>query len=278
MFSFFKKNKSKNKSKNDLANNEKLNIISDVLDSTNLSEGSAEDLIQNILLMKEKKVSDIMIIRGDIIAVSDSISYKELLGLMINQGYSRLPVYKDNLDDIICIVHIRDVIANGDSGDKFQIDKVGREPLFISPFMGLLELLFEMRTEKIHMALVVDEFGGIDGLVTIEDLLEQIVGNIEDEHDKPVATDYLYKTKDALFVNSKYRLDTMEESLGKFLTEEEREECETIGGLIYSLAGQVPRKGSLIVHKTSGLKFEILDASARKVNYVKIHNINSINK
>ena len=189
---------------------------------------------------------------------------------MSEQAHSRIPVYRGTLDDIEGMVHIKDVLACLNLVQPLQLKDIVRRVLFVAPSMPILELLLQMRVTRVHMALVVDEFGGIDGLVTIEDLVEEIVGEIEDEHDED-GTPLIAERSDGSFdADSRVPLDEFEERVGQILTEEERsEDIDTLGGLVFFLAGRVPVRGEVIRHD-SGIEFEILDADPRRIRRMRI--------
>ena len=234
----------------------------------------ARAMLDKVLTVGALTVSDVMVPRADIVAVDVSISRDDLLNLIAEEAHSRMPVYRANLDDVLGMIHIKDMMASMASGDIYDTRKLLRKILFVAPSMRVLDLLLQMRMERIHMALVVDEYGGIDGLTTIEDLVEQIVGEIEDEHDVdegPLLTARLDGTYD---VDARLGLGEFEETIGQILTEEEREDgSETVGGLIFNLAGRVPTRGEVIWHEASGIEFEIIDADARRIRRVRICNI-----
>jgi CBS domain containing-hemolysin-like protein len=188
-------------------------------------------------------------------------------------GHSRLPVYGENLDDIIGVVHIKDVLPSIFEPEKFQLKRILREPVFVSPSIRLLDLLLQMRLARAHMVLVVDEFGGTDGLVTIEDLVEQIIGEIEDEHDVVRGPHLIERPDGTLIANARTTIEDFERRVGPILTEEEREaDIDTLGGLVTALADRVPARGELVTHP-SGIAFEVLDADPRRVKRLRVRNV-----
>lgn len=228
-------------------------------------------LLANILNLHDITVCDVMVPRADIVAVEIGTPLPELIKLMSAKGHSRMPVFRENLDDVCGMVHIKDVLAwTGSPKGNFHIAKIARQALFVAPSMRVLDLLLEMRLTRIHMAMVVDEFGGVDGLVTIEDLVEEIVGEIEDEHD-PQEAPLLVERSDGTFVASaRASVEEFESRVGSFLTDEERaEDIETLGGLVFLLADRVPGRGEVICH-SSGHEFEILDADPRRIKRLRI--------
>ena len=226
-------------------------------------------LLGNILELRNRTIRDVMIPRADIIGVETDISYRAVKDVIVKHGHSRLPVFNDSLDDTSGFIHAKDVLAWPSPPREFRPTKILRRILFVSPFMQVLELLLEMRAARSHMALVVDEFGGVDGLVTIEDLVEEIVGEIEDEHDNNNEPDLVVNSNGSYTADARVTLETVESHLGKFLNAEEREDMDTLGGLVFSVAGRVPIRGELIQHH-SGIEFEILEADPRKIKRLKL--------
>lgn len=234
----------------------------------------ARAMLDKVLTVGALTVSDVMVPRADIVAVDVTISQNDLLNLMAEEAHSRMPVYRDNLDEVLGMIHIKDMMASIASGEPFDTGKLLRKMLFVAPSMRVLDLLLQMRLDRIHMALVVDEYGGIDGLTTIEDLVEQIVGEIEDEHDVDEGPLLIARSDGNLDVDARLSLGEFEEAVGGLLTSEEREDdIDTVGGLIINLAGRVPTRGQVILHESSGVEFEITDADARRVRRVRVCNI-----
>tara|TARA_B100001093_G_scaffold394593_1_gene381354 strand:- start:50 stop:727 length:678 start_codon:yes stop_codon:yes gene_type:complete len=215
-----------------------------------------------------------MIPRIDIVSVAMSDDFDEIVKQLIKTNHSRVPVRNESLDDIVGILHIKDVLANLFLKEKQDIKSLLKKPIFVSPSISLLDLLYEMRVKRRHLALVVDEYGGIDGLVTIEDLVEELVGEIEDEHD--LSLEYrLDKMNDgSIIVDARITIDQLEDLFSSIRKEDLNDEIETLGGFIISIAGRVPVKGQVIKHSLSGFKFEILEADPRKVILVKIRGLN----
>jgi magnesium and cobalt transporter len=229
-------------------------------------------LLANVLDLRGCTVHDVMVPGADIVSVEANTSLAEVTQIMTQEGHSRLPVYRETLDDAMGMIHIKDVLAwRGDDKD-FLPSRVLRPVLFVAPSMQVLELLLEMRVKRSHMALVVDEFGGVDGLVTIEDLVEEIVGEIEDEHDRTDEPQLIRHDDGTLDADARVPVETLEEIVGAILTDEEREDVETLGGLVAALAGRVPIRGELIAHG-SGLEFEVVDADPRRVKRIKVRGL-----
>ncbi|MFM7420533.1 MAG: hemolysin family protein, partial [Alphaproteobacteria bacterium] len=199
-------------------------------------------LLGNVLRLRGITAYDVMVPRADIMAIPESHSLPETIALIQTEGHSRYPVYRDGLDDIIGMVHIKDVFAAVGKEEKaFALADVLRRPLFVVPSIPVLDLLLQMRQARVHMALVVDEYGGIDGLITIEDLVETIVGDISDEHDEVEAQQITERPDGALDLDARTPIAAFEEKLGNVLTDEERAaDIDTVGGLVFTLAGRVP--------------------------------------
>ncbi|WP_291298790.1 hemolysin family protein [Elioraea sp.] len=227
-------------------------------------------LIANVLRLRGTTADDVMVPRTDIIAAPASLDLTELTRLFQREGHSRVPIYRETLDDIIGMIHIRDLFAARAGTAAFAIEDLLRKPLFVPPSKPILELLREMRASRMHMALVVDEYGGIDGLVTIEDIVEEIVGDIADEHDEPDAPLVLARPDGSLDIDARMPVEEFERHVGELLTEAEHEaEIETVGGLVLSLAGRVPGRGETIAH-SSGLSFRVLDADSRRIRKLRV--------
>ena len=226
-------------------------------------------LLANILELRDRTIHDVMVPRADIVALEAATSLEEVIDAITKEGHSRLPVYRENLDDAIGMIHIKDVLPWRGVDQAFSLADILRKILFVSPSMQVPELLLEMRVKRSHMALVVDEFGGVDGLVTIEDLVEEIVGEIEDEHDQDDEPGLIKRPDGTLDADARATIEALEDIVGHFVDDEERQDIETIGGLVFLLVGRVPIRGELIAH-SSGLEFEILDADPRHIKRVRV--------
>lgn len=233
---------------------------------------SERQLLTNILNLRDLKVGDVMIPRADIVAIECSTGLHDLIAFMSREGHSRLPVYREELDDILGMVHIKDVLPFVTKPDEFSLQQVVRDVIIVAPSMPILDLLVEMRQSRRHMSLVVDEFGGIDGLVTIEDLVEEIVGEIEDEHDEVDAPQMVLKPDGSLMADGRLPLDELEGRTGPLLDDESRDSVETLGGLLSFMVGRVPSRGELIRHD-NGVEFEVIEADSRRVKRVRIRNL-----
>jgi len=229
-------------------------------------------LLQNILHLRDVTAYDVMVPRADITAVEISTSLPELIRMMTEEAHSRLPVYRESLDDVRGVVHIKDVLAQTLKADDFDLAGILRKVLFVSPSMRVLDLLLEMRLTRVHMAMVVDEYGGIDGLVTIEDMIEAIVGDIQDEHDAE-EPGMVERPDGTWLADARTDIEHFEEKAGEVLTEEEREaDIDTLGGLVVFLAGRVPARGEIVRH-SSGIQFEIVDGDPRRVKRLRVRNL-----
>ena len=226
-------------------------------------------LIHNVLRLRGTTADDVMIPRADIVAMRADLTLEQAIEQIRDDGHSRLPVYREQLDDIIGMVHVKDVFAYVGRPDAFALEAIMRKPLMVAPRIRVLDLLLQMRQQRMHMALVVDEYGGIDGLVTIEDLVETITGDIADEHDDEETPMVTERPDGAFDLNARLPVAAFEARMGPVLSEEEREaDIDTVGGLVFTLAGRVPAKGEVISHP-SGLEFRILDADARKIRRLR---------
>jgi CBS domain containing-hemolysin-like protein len=227
-------------------------------------------MLRNLLHFGEETAGDICVTRGDIMAVPSDIGFDELVRAFVDAGHSRLPVYGESLDEVIGMVHIKDVfVASVDASRDRSLKALMREPLFVPESMGVIDLLARMRAERIHLAIVVDEFGGTEGLVTIEDVVEEIVGEIEDEHDDAEAT-MLTMLDDGLWeADARIELEELAEAVDRRLSSDE-DEVDTLGGLVFLLAGHIPAKGECVTHP-SGWKLEAVDSDPRRIVRVRLH-------
>ena len=244
-------------------------------------------MLKNVLNLHTLRVDDVMVPRADVVAVAADATLGDLLALFRSAGHSRLPIYGETLDDPKGMVHIRDFLeflstraevgATGtpdlgkvDLSLKLAAARIWRQVLFVPPSMPAMDLLVRMQATRTHMALVIDEYGGTDGLVSIEDLIEMVVGDIEDEHDVEDAR-MIVRAEDTLLVDARASLEEVEAALGATLAVGDlAEEVDTIGGLVVTLAGRVPSRGELIAGPAD-IEFEVLDADPRRVKRVRIH-------
>ena len=227
-------------------------------------------MLKNLLHFGDQTAGDICVTRGDIIAVPSDIGFDELIRAFADAGHSRLPVYGESLDEVVGMVHIKDVfVANDDPERNRSLKALMREPLFVPESMGMIELLARMRTQRTHLAIVVDEFGGTEGLVTIEDVVEEIVGEIEDEHDEAEAG-MLTLLEDGLWeADARLELEELQQAVDPRLTAED-DEVDTVGGLTFILAGRILLPGESVSHP-SGWRLESTEADARRIKRVRLH-------
>jgi len=236
-----------------------------------LDDNNENKLIRNILNLSEKSVEDVMVPRAEIIAIEKNQSMKDMLSLINKESHSRMPIFEQNLDNILGFVHIKDVIKNINVSN-YSVQRILRDVLYVAPKSPILDLLKRMRKSRIHMSLVVDEFGGVDGLVTIEDLVEEIVGEIEDEHDVEDEIKFQKINDTKIIVDSSYKLYDLEKFYNIKIKEIMDEEIDTVGGLIFFLAGKVPRKEEIFQYNNF-LKFKILSASDRRIKTLEVDKI-----
>lgn len=232
-------------------------------------------MLINIMRIGQLRLDDVMVPRAGIVAVELNSTPEELIKTFNEAGHSRLPLYRDTLDEPVGMVHIKDLLRRWTEHDMaqrpaFSIAEIRRDLLFVPPSMRAVDLLLKMRVTRIHMALVIDEYGGTDGLVTIEDLVEEIVGEIRDEHDEdgPMLTPRPGGGFDA---DGRVEVSDLELTTGLRLVPDDKEYyTDTLGGLVTSLTGRVPQRGELIPHP-AGLEFEILESDARSVKRIRVH-------
>ncbi len=229
-------------------------------------------LISNVLKLRDTTVTDVMIPRADIAAIEVNASQENLMELLAEKQFSRIPVYRETLDDILGTVHIKDILSVLAAKKELNIRTMIRPVPIVSPSLPVLDLLLKMQTDKKHMVMVIDEYGGIDGLATIGDLIEAIVGEFDDEFDTDAAPQIKQNPDGSITVDARFDIEEFEESYGEILSEEEREEVDTLGGLVFYTASRIPARGEVIKHD-SGMVFEILDADQRRVNTLRIRNI-----
>ncbi len=229
------------------------------------------EMLRNLLHFGERTVGDIAVPRSDIIAVSTTISFADLVKAFADAGHSRLPVYRDNLDDVSGMVHIKDVFAILARNRKppATITKLIRQPLYVPAARGILDVLADMRAKRIHLAVIIDEYSGTEGLVTIEDIVEEIVGDIEDEHDD-APVEMLVNIEDGIWeADARAELEDVANVIDPRLGEID-EDVDTLGGLTFVLAGHVPQVGEMLQHD-SGWRLEITEGDDRRVTRVRLH-------
>jgi CBS domain containing-hemolysin-like protein len=232
------------------------------------------EMIERVIAFDEKRVADVMAPRADIVAVDIDTTLPDLIKAFADAGHSRLPVYRGDLDDPLGMVHIKDVVslvanpALHSPSDGPVLKKIRRDVLYAPPSMRITDLLLKMQASRVHMALVIDEFGGTDGLLTIEDLVEEIVGDINDEHDDEAAPTIVARPGGGWEADGRVELEAFTELSGVSLAIEDSE-VDTIGGVAVAIAGRVPQRGEVLPHP-SGFDFEIVEADARKVRKIRI--------
>lgn len=226
-------------------------------------------LIGNVLRLRDMMADDVMVPRPDIVAMKLDLTLEAALAFIREEGHSRMPVYREHLDDVAGMVHIKDVFGFTGDPSGFSLEKILRKPLLVAPQIRVLDLLLQMRQTHIHLALVVDEYGGIDGLVTIEDLVETIVGDISDEHDEAEGPMLTERSDGSYDINARLPVELFEDMLGTILSDDERNaDIETVGGLVFNLAGRVPARGEIIMHP-AGVEFLVLDADAMRIRKLR---------
>lgn len=238
-------------------------------------------MVANILRLRELRVEDVMTPRADIIAVEEHAGLEEVLQAVETGSFSRLPVYRETLDDPRGFVHLKDLaLAHGFGraleGGGFRLSDHVRPALFVPPSMRIAALLQKMQGDRVHMALVIDEFGGVDGVVTIEDLVEQVVGDIEDEHDAEDSDEWLQEPDGAWLVQARANIEEFQEASGlAMLPEDWEEDADTLGGLVFTLANRVPTRGEVIPHP-NGHEIEIVDADPRRIKRVRLRPASAV--
>ena len=236
-----------------------------------LSSIEGRMLIHNILEFGSLTVKDVMIPRTDIVAIDSSTSLDKTIDTFMKSSLTRLPVYEDNLDNVLGFVHIKDLLPASLKHAEYNLKEIIRPLIFTVSNMNIVDMLVKMRSARVHMSVVLDEYGGIKGLVTIEDLLEEIVGSIEDEHDASKDTEAtIVKITDNIYeITARASIEEVENIIGINIYDGQEEDCETIAGLVFLLSGSIPKPGEILEHP-SGIKFEIISADNRNVKKVRI--------
>ncbi len=239
----------------------------------------AVDIVDQAVAFKSLRVDDVMTPRADIVAVEISSPFEDLLARFLEAEHTRMPIYRETLDDPVGQVHVKDVFKMlvddriKPAPDEQVLGRLRREILYVPGSMRAADLLLKMQASRIHMALVIDEFGGTDGVVTLEDLIEAVVGEIDDEHDEAVPAQIVARAGGVFEADGRAPLEELEEALGEALTPGELDEdIDTVGGLVSALAGRVPQRGEVIAHP-AGLDFEITDADPRRVKRLRIRRL-----
>jgi len=234
------------------------------------------DIVDQAEAFQTLRVADVMTPRADIVAVELSTPFEAVVAQFVEAGHSRMPIYRETLDDPVGVVHVKDVfgLLAQDAGRPGPADpilhKLRREALYVPASMKAADLLLRMRTSRMHMALVIDEFGGTDGLVTMEDLIEAVVGEIDDEHDDAASASIVARPGGVYDADARAPLEELEAALGRELAPTDMEEdIDTVAGLVVALAGRVPQRGEVIAHP-DGYEFEVVEADPRRVRRVRV--------
>ena len=258
-------------------------------------DADARSMMRNVLGFADLRVDDLMVPRANIVAEEETANMRSLLSQFVEANHSRLPIYRESLDDIVGMIHVKDYLrwmstkgskkktktsteagialaAKELSSTIKQHPSMIRDVLFVPPSMPASDLLIKMKTSHVHLAIVVDEYGGTDGLVSLEDLVEEIIGDIADEHDTDDEHGMMRKQDDLTYVaNARISIATLDEMFKvDLLPDDQEDEVDTLGGLVFEMAGRVPTRGEIIKHPT-GLEFEILESDPRRVKRVRIH-------
>lgn len=237
-------------------------------------------LLKNVFKLRDKRASDIAIPRAEVVAISVNATEDELKKIVLKDKYTRMPVYEKTLDNIVGILHTKDLLSAVLEHKPINVAKImNHHVVFVAPSMRGLDLLREMQAKGMQLAVVVDEFGGTLGLVTLEDLLEEIVGEIEDEHDMLDTPPELKQISPRIIESdARVELKDLESMIGHFMTDEDKEaDIDTVGGFVFHIAGRMPYKGEIIVH-SSGLKFQVTDVDSRRIKKVKITHFEQLKK
>ncbi len=258
-------------------------------------DGDARSMMRNVIGFADKRVNDLMVPRANIIAVEDTSTMRELLAKFVEANHSRLPIFRESLDDVIGMIHVKDYLrwmtSKGSKRKTKAMPEAGvtlpakelsstikqhpsmlRDVLFVPPSMPAPDLLLKMKASHIHLAIVVDEYGGTDGIVSLEDLVEVIIGDISDEHDTDDEQDMLHQIDERTYLaNAQVEISKLDEKLNvDLLPDDQEDEADTLAGLVFEMAGRVPTRGEIIKHP-SGLEFEIMESDPRRIKRVRIH-------
>ena len=264
---FFKKNTENNNLKQNLET-----VLDNDLKGTEGISKHERLMLLNILKIDGIRSSDIMIPRADIGAVELNDCFEKVLEVFIKEAHSRVPIYEKNLDNIVGMIHIKDLVnyQNQKKTETNFLQNLKREILEIPPSMPVLDLLLKMQLTRLHMGIVIDEYGCTDGLVTIEDVIEEITGEIEDEHDEKNLPMLIKSSLNTFEASARIEIDELQKVTNvEFLNSYDNDDVDTLGGLIFSITGRVPQRGEIIKH-TSGTTFEIKDADPMKIKSVKV--------
>lgn len=250
-------------------------LIENSINTKDSFDNHESTLLRNILNLKDLTAESLMVPRADIVSIDLTEDVDSVMAQICSANHSRLPVHNGSMDVIQGMIHIKDLMPHLLAGSNPDLKKLMRPVLFVSPSIWVMDLLHEMRLKRRHLALVVDEFGGVDGLITIEDLVEEIVGEIEDEHDEMEMPRFELIDDDSAISDARLELEDLEKLVGPLVDDAEREEIDTVAGLVFSLAGRVPVRGEVIRHPC-GLEFEVLEGDPRRITLLKIEGIHSV--
>ncbi|HRO14862.1 MAG TPA: hemolysin family protein [Paracoccus sp. (in: a-proteobacteria)] len=239
-----------------------------------MMEAAVAGQAPGLLNLRRKSVDDVAVPRAEIVAVPVTVSLHELVEVFREHGYSRVPVHRGNLDEPLGLIHLKDLALKHGFGIRapvrFALRPLLRPLLYVPGSMPIGALLQQMQQKRIHMALVIDEYGGVDGLVTIEDLVEQVLGEIDDEHDEGKEGLWVQEASGQWLVQSRAPIEAVEAEIGtRLVSGEYEEEIDTLGGLVFMLAGHVPAQGEVVTHE-NGIRFEVVDADARRVKSIRL--------
>jgi len=252
-----------------LSDHSELNLKNNYED---LDDNTESKLINNIFNLGKKSIEDVMVPRAEILAINKIQSMKSILEIIKIESHSRMPVFEHNLDNILGFVHIKDVIKNLNVSN-FNIQNILREVLYVAPKSPILDLLKRMRLSRIHIGLIVDEFGGVDGLVTIEDLVEEIVGEIEDEHDADDEAQLIKKIDDnSILVDASYKIEDLEKYFDIKVQLDHEDDIDTVGGMLIFIANKVPKNNQVYKYKNI-FQFKVIKASARRIESLEIKKL-----
>ena len=250
-------------------------IISASANGASDFDNHEETLLKNMLGLKDITAEDVMVPRADIISVDLTDGFESALQRISTGNHSRVPAHKGDTDQIFGMLHIKDMMMHLVQGTRPELESLLRPVLYVSPTIRTLDLLHEMRLRRRHMALVVDEFGGVDGLITIEDLVEEIVGEIEDEHDATILPRFEVEDDGTAIADARLEIEALEIMTGPLLEDDERDEIDTLGGLVFQLAGRVPTCGEVVRHP-AGVEFEVLEGDPRRITLLKIDGLTAV--
>ncbi|MBT4989158.1 MAG: HlyC/CorC family transporter [Rickettsiales bacterium] len=238
-------------------------IVNTIASSGDLGDQEQKNIILNVTHLVDDQVADIMTPRTDIISANFSAKLIDIKDIMVESTHMRIPIYNESLDDIKGFVHMKDILQYSGQGNDLNIDKIIRPILFVPPLMKVVDLLVKMRTKKVNIAIIVDEYGGTDGLITLEDLFEQVFGNIEDNEIEAI-NDNMFE------VNARIKIEDLEERLGISLVQlSSKDEYDTLAGYLMNICKKIPKAGEVIDHE-SGIKFHIKEADPRFIKTVII--------